>query len=175
MAFVATLWPYMVPLYVVYLSEYIMQAGAWSAIGFPPESKAARDQFYKLANLCYQGGVFISRSSGLVVQLSVGWLWLMPLLQALLLAFFILDALYMFWYDWSILPLCVVAGLLGGTVYVQGFALISRETEPGKKELAMSAASMAGDIGVATADILGILVQGCIYRFHHLESATFHC
>eukprot|EP00961_Rhodomonas_salina_P089966 1209934-Rhodomonas_salina.1 len=25
MAFVATLWPYMVPLYVVYLSEYIMQ------------------------------------------------------------------------------------------------------------------------------------------------------
>ena len=51
---IAVLWKYMVPLFLVYFSEYAMQSGAWSAIGFPVSSKDARKDFYLKANLCYQ-------------------------------------------------------------------------------------------------------------------------
>lgn len=45
----------------------------------------------------YQVGVFISRSSGLLLPPSRGLLWLMPALQCALLTFFVLDAVYHFW------------------------------------------------------------------------------
>jgi type IV secretory pathway VirB6-like protein len=51
-----------------YFAEYAMQSGAWAAIGFPESDSDARGQFYTYANWCYQGGVFISRSSGLLFQ-----------------------------------------------------------------------------------------------------------
>ncbi len=48
--FLASLWPYTVPLLVVYVSEYALQSGAWSSIGFPTQSRAARRTFYDYAN-----------------------------------------------------------------------------------------------------------------------------
>lgn len=39
--------PYVVPLIVVYFSEYAIQAGAWAAIGFPIHDEAARKSFCK--------------------------------------------------------------------------------------------------------------------------------
>jgi len=59
--FVAGLWPITVPLLVVYVAEYALQSGVWSAIGFPVRSSHARDEFYGYANWCYQLGVFASR------------------------------------------------------------------------------------------------------------------
>ena len=47
---VLRLWPYMIPLFVVYAAEYSLQAGTWTAIGFPVDDEAARDQFYKYSN-----------------------------------------------------------------------------------------------------------------------------
>lgn len=58
-----------------------MQTGTWSAIGFPVSSADARQRFYEYANLCYQGGVFVSRSSGMVVRLSPLMLWSLPAVQ----------------------------------------------------------------------------------------------
>ncbi len=55
----ASLWPFTVPLFVVYVSEYAMQSGAWASIGFPVKSKQARDRFYLWSNWLYQVGVFI--------------------------------------------------------------------------------------------------------------------
>ena len=46
---VLSLWPYMVPLFFVYLAEYAMQSGTWAAIGFPVENEEARDKFYEYA------------------------------------------------------------------------------------------------------------------------------
>jgi len=65
--FIAGLWPYMVPLFLVYWSEYSIQAGAWSTVAFNPSQISdhnARDKAYKYLNLLYQCGVFFSRSSG---------------------------------------------------------------------------------------------------------------
>jgi hypothetical protein len=74
------------------------QAGAWSAIGFPVQSDAARAEFYSYANWTYQAGVFVSRSSGMLFQASRMQLWAMPVCQAGLLAFFVLDSVYEWWY-----------------------------------------------------------------------------
>lgn len=58
-----------------------MQTGTWSAIGFPITSINARRRFYEYANWCYQGGVFVSRSSGMIVRLSPLMLWSLPAIQ----------------------------------------------------------------------------------------------
>ena len=34
------LWPYMVPLFVVYTAEYAMQSGTWAAMGIPSVQSA---------------------------------------------------------------------------------------------------------------------------------------
>lgn len=129
------LWPFMVPLFVVYFSEYAMQSGVWSAIGFPISSETARNQFYAYGNWTYQVGVFVSRSSGMLWKADMRALWTMPMLQFLLLIFFLLDAYYMWWYNWALLTLCFIAGLFGGAVYVGGFSLMTELVEPSLKEV----------------------------------------
>ena len=62
----------MVPLVLVYWAEYAIQAGAWTAFALPPgdlHDGAARQRAYELLNLCYQVGVFFSRSSGNMIVL----------------------------------------------------------------------------------------------------------
>ena len=51
------------------------------------------------------------------------------------------------------------AGLLGGAVYVNAFTLISKDVEPEYKEFSLSAASLGDSLGIAFADVFGILLQ----------------
>lgn len=48
--FVLTLWPYMVPLFVVYAAEYALQSGVWTSIGFPVDDAEERAVFYQFSN-----------------------------------------------------------------------------------------------------------------------------
>ena len=106
----ASFWPYMVPLFTVYAAEYALQAGTWTAIGFPVDSQEARDQFYEYSNWTYQAGVFLSRSSGTVYQASMAVFWLMPILQCINLVFFSVVAATHFWYNYTLLILCFYVG-----------------------------------------------------------------
>lgn len=170
--FIATLGPYIVPLTVVYFAEYTMQTGVWSAIGFPVDSAEARARFYSAAGLAYQTGVFVSRSSGVLFQATRGVLYLMPALQTLLLAFFIAVSALHFWYNWSLLVLCLAAGLLGGGVYVNAYTLLSRETPASHVELALAAVSVGDTAGVMLADCVGLVLQGCLYSINRLPGAA---
>ncbi|ETP54705.1 hypothetical protein F442_00654 [Phytophthora nicotianae P10297] len=174
MKFIMTLGPYIVPLTTVYLAEYTMQTGVWSAIGFPVDSKEARASFYSSAGLAYQAGVFISRSSGVLFQATRPILYLMPALQVLLLGFFTFVAATHFWYNWGLLSLCFVAGLLGGGVYVNAFTLLSKEIPTSHVELALSAVSVGDTVGVMLADCAGLFLQGCLYSINHLPGATIN-
>ena len=164
-----SLWPFMVPLFLVYFAEYAMQSGVWAAMGFPVDSENARNNFYEYSNWMYQLGVLVSRSSGMFWKADMKALWGMPLLQVMLLLFFILDAYYQFWYDWSLLTLCFVVGLLGGAVYVNGFALISEKVPPQLKEFSLSAASIADSLGIAFSNVAGIFIQKAIYNYHGIS------
>ena len=167
--FTIALWPFMIPLIVVYFAEYAMQSGVWAAIGFPITSENARNQFYSYSNWMYQGGVLVSRSSGLLWKADMKALWLMPTCQVGILIFFTLDAFYMWWYDWSLLILCFIVGLFGGGVYVGGFALVAETVDPNLKEFSLSAASLGSDIGVAFSNIAGIFIQKSIYNYHDIS------
>jgi len=164
-----SLWPYMVPLFLVYFAEYAMQSGVWAAMGFPVHNSNARDKFYEYSNWMYQAGVLVSRSSGTVWRANMTSLWVMPFLQVTLLLFFVLDAYYMFWYDWSILIACFVVGLLGGAVYVNGFSLIAENVRPHLKEFSLSAASIADSVGIALSNVAGIFIQRALYDYHGLS------
>jgi battenin len=102
-------------------------------------------------------------------------LWIMPVLQCLLLVFFSVDAVLHVWWNWSLLILCFLAGLLGGAVYVNSFTLMSREVEPSLKEFSLSAACVADSFGIAAADLTAIFIQGCLFKLQGLEGAAFSC
>jgi hypothetical protein len=172
---VLRLWPYTVPLFAVYFAEYAMQSGAWTAMGFPVTDMTARHTFYVYANWSYQVGVFASRSSGTLWQAKRGALWIMPAMQVGMLAFFLANAVEKWWYNWSLLAPCFFTGLLGGAVYVNAFTLISREVEPRLREFSLAAASVADGLGVALADVSGVLIQGCLFKANGLPGADFKC
>lgn len=124
---------------------------------------------FTASNWMYQAGVLVSRSSGLLYQASLPQLQVMPVLQLGLLIFFLLDAYYQFWYSYSLLPLCFCVGLLGGAVYVNGFALISEKVPPHLKEFSLSTASIADSVGIAFANVAGIFIQKALYDYHDLS------
>lgn len=172
---VTSLWPYMVPLFVVYFAEYAMQSGTWAAIGFPLHDEHARHQFYVLANWCYQAGVFLSRSAGMLWNASMTAIWIMPAAQLGFLFFFTSNAVVQFWWNWGLLLPCFVTGLLGGSVYVQGFSAIEQDVQPSHREFALAAASVADSFGVALADIVGVVIQGCLFHLNDLDGADYPC
>ena len=176
---VASLWRYTVPLVVVYFAEYVCQAGVWAAVGFPSPSNARdRDRFYKAANWCYQAGVFVSRSSGSVLQVSLPWLCAMPTLQAGLLAFFATIAAIgpaSPLYGWWLLAPAVVVGLMGGGTYVNAFTLLAATSPPATRELSLGAASVADSVGIAAAAATAMMVQGCLFARHGVAGAAFKC
>ena len=167
---ILSLWPFMLPLFAVYLSEYAMQSGAWAAIGIPNVHSADdRKSFYKIANWSYQIGVFFSRSSGTFWPIGYKGLCIMPTLQCLFLAFFWANAAMQWWNDWGLIVPCFVTGLLGGAVYVGAFSLIADEIPKGKhRDFALTSASVADSIGIICADLLGIAIQQQLYNFHHI-------
>ena len=169
------LWKYTIPLFTVYFAEYAMQSGVWPSIGFPVEEETSRHTFYVYSNWAYQAGVFVSRSSGTLWQASHAMLWAMPVMQFCFMVFFILTSMFKFWYSWSLLVPCLCTGLLGGAVYVNAFTLISQDVMPQHKELSLAAASVADSSGIAIADVAGILIQGCLFKWNNLPGADFTC
>ena len=172
---VLSLWPYTIPLFTVYAAEYMLQAGVWSAIGFPVTSATARAQFYHYSNWAYQTGVFISRSSGNLWSASLPILWLMPFLQVINLYFFWFDSIHQFWYNYYLLLPCLFAGLLGGGVYVQGYSRVNKDLPMEQREFAIASVGLADSLGIFLADILSLYIQSCIYQQNNLQGAVVDC
>jgi battenin len=176
---VLSLWPYMVPLFVVYAAEYALQAGTWSAMGFPLDEVEARDRFYEFSNWMYQAGVFVSRSSGTLFTAPIWLLWLMPGLQTCNLVLFCYVAGHA---DTSVLysPAILYAGafytgLMGGAVYIHGYQRICADLPLAHREFALSATSVAEGLGIVVADALGLVIQACLYQTNGLEGAMLAC
>ena len=111
----------------------------------------------------------------MVLQANMVVLWAMPTLQTALLLFFALEAIWLFWADYSILVLCFTAGLLGGAVYVNSFTLITKRIDHQYHEFSLAAASVADSIGIVIADIVGVFLQCYIYKSHDIPGASVSC
>ena len=169
--------PYVLPLIIVYWSEYAIQSGAWTAfaLGGPLASPAARTAAYQQLNLFYQVGVLISRSAGRLCTLSVLQLWVAAWLQVGMLVLFIADGAFQLWVGPSLVAPALVVGLLGGTVYVQSMLAIDRKLPRRMRELALATVSVGSPVGILLADASGLLVQWCLFRYHGLPIGDGWC
>ena len=116
----------------------------------------------------------MSRSSGTVFPLSRRVMQILPVMQMLLLIFFYLTAKYEGpWYDMTLLVPCFVVGLLGGGVYVNAFTHLAKDIpeEGGMREVAMGAASVADSFGIMLSNVIGLIMQSCLYREHNIDGA----
>lgn len=170
-----SLYPYIIPLFLVFAAEYTMQAGTWTAIGFPITDVKARNDFYFAANWTYYAGVFVSRSSGTLFTAPMWLLWLMPILQCINVAFFWIVAAHHVFYNWWLLIGCFYTGLLGGAVYVHGFTRICIDLPKEHTEFALSATSVGECFGILAADVCGLFLQSCLYAINGLSGAAVVC
>eukprot|EP00924_Labyrinthula_sp_SR-Ha-C_P013622 snap_masked-scaffold_5-processed-gene-8.59-mRNA-1 protein AED:0.04 eAED:0.04 QI:0/-1/0/1/-1/1/1/0/442 len=163
---------YMFPLFLVYAAEYTLQSGVWASIGFPINSMEARNSFYLRSNFLYQLGVFFSRSSAIILPLSLRAITLLPWIQVFLLILFTGATMSQgFFFNPFILTfLSFCSGLIGGAVYVNAFNLISvdEEINPSLREFSIAAATVADTVGIITADVLGLIFQGCLYGWNKI-------
>jgi len=176
---VLSLWPYMIPLFVVYAAEYALQSGTWTAIGFPLENMEARDRFYEFSNWAYQAGVFVSRSSGTLFTAPMSLLWLMPALQFANLGLYTYVASHpnfsAVYRPGVLYGGALYTGLLGGAVYIHGYKRICLDLPVAHREFSLSATSVAEGIGVLVADAVGLVIESCLYKVNKLEGALFSC
>lgn len=84
-------------------------------------------------------------------------------------------SIHHFLYNYSLLVFCFFAGLLGGSVFVQGFSRISIDMPMEKKELAIASAVVSMNFGILTADVLSLFIQSCIYGKNGIEGAVATC
>lgn len=135
--------------------------------------------------------VFLSRTFGGFLRLSQRQLWLLPLGQGTLLAGFVASPFLFGALGRSAgigssfapppvppsLLFAFATGLLGGLGYVATFTLLA-ESIPHVplRALSLAATSVADSAGIALADGVSVVVQGCLFRAGGFASqATFKC
>jgi len=163
-------WTVLIPLVIVYLSEYAMMSGVWSSMGFPLSDTSARGKFYKYSNFFYQLGVLISRASGFYIKGGVKSMWMVGTLQLTMLVMFFINCLpqvHLWWNNTILIP-CAIAGLAGGFTYVNAFRLVSLRTEPNYKELVSTAACSFVDVGICLGEALGFGIQAYLFYANKL-------
>jgi battenin len=165
MAAALRLHEYMIPLFMVYFFEYLINTGVNPAIDFPDMK---RTQFYTAAGLTYQCGVFLSRSSRGCLPISK--LWPMGTLQMVNLAFFILQA----YTDvvpsaWLMLLVVLWVGFLGGAGYVNTYAEATKRVPSEYREFAIGVISIADSIGIVLAATCSLTLE-CMIMEHRYGS-----
>lgn len=161
--------PFMLPLLLVYISEYTINLGVAPTLLFPlPDTPfTSYRAFYPTYSAIYQLGVFISRSSTPFIRIHA--LYPPSLLQILNLLVLTLHALFPFLPNvYFVFAVVFWEGLLGGAVYVNTFAEIRERFEKGEngeREFSLGAVSVSDSGGICVAGFLSIGVEVGICRW----------
>jgi len=171
--FIVKLWPYMVPLFLLYWWQYSIQVGAWSTVAFNPSQISdhnARDKGYKHLNLSYQCAVFLARSCGSYLKANLCVLWILPVLQLGFLIFFIFNAAgENFVKGWILLVPAFCVGFIAGYFYVNAFCMLTYRLPKKFHEFALFSASQANSIGIMAANICSLYIQWCLFKANSIE------
>lgn len=161
------LFPYMLPLLLVYVAEYTINQGVSPTLLFPLESSPFTEfrDFYPMYGFLYQLGVFISRSS--IAFIRIRHLYLPSFLQVGNLILLTLHA--MFFFIPSVYVVFIVIfweGLLGGAVYVNTFAEIMENIPASEREFSLGATSVSDSAGICLAGLIGLSIEPrlCAYQ-----------
>ncbi|CAG8975481.1 hypothetical protein HYALB_00004799 [Hymenoscyphus albidus] len=159
--------PYMLPLFLVYVGEYTINQGVTPTLIFPLPStpfKAYRS-FYPFYALLYQLGVFVARSSTPFIRLHQ--LYPPTFLQILNLILLLTHSMY-FWIPSVYLVFLIIfwEGLLGGAVYVNTFAEIMEKVPEGEREFSLGATSVSDSAGICVAGFIGVGLEPWLCEFN---------
>ncbi|KAI0966096.1 Batten's disease protein Cln3 [Xylaria arbuscula] len=184
----ALFFPYMLPLFLVYVAEYIINQGVSPTCKpirrkrpfsflhqsccmlFPLESSPFSElrDFYPMYGFLYQLGVFISRSS--IAFLRIHQLYTPSLFQVANLLLLILHSLFNFIPNvYVVFAIVFWEGLLGGGVYVNTFAEIMENVPHEDREFSLGAASVSDSAGICVAGFVSMIVEVwlCEYQVSH--------
>ena len=77
----------------------------------------------------------------------------------------------MWLYNYTLMIPCFLVGLIGGSIYVGMFSLLSElEGEsPATREFNLTATSLGDSIGIILSNIAGIFIQKSIYAYHGIH------
>lgn len=152
--------PFMVPLFLVYISEYIINQGISPTLLFPIEEMPFtkyRDAYVTYGTL-YQLGVFVSRSSSSFLK--IRRVYIPSLLQALNLAIFTYQSIYVIIPNvYLVMLLVFYEGLLGGASYVNTFMLVSETVPLQDREFAMGSVGVSDSGGVVCAGLISMWLE----------------
>ncbi|XP_035770428.1 battenin [Neolamprologus brichardi] len=151
------LWRFVLPLGVVYLTEYFINQGLMELLFFHNIflTHAAQYRWYQTL---YQLGVLLSRSS--LRWVKIRKVWILSVLQTLNAVFLLLAVRYLFLPTvWLVFAFILYEGLLGGAAYVNTFHFISEETEDRHREFSMAAASVGDSLGITVAGLISLPVH----------------
>lgn len=148
---------YMIPLFVVYYSEYLINQGVAPTITFKRGAIKGK-QAYVYYQFLYQAGVFVSRSS--VKIFHIRRVWIPSALQCVNLVILLIDAYFRLIPNIFIVFVIIFwEGLLGGAAYVNSFYNISIEVQPEFKEFSLGVASVADSMGITLSGLTSSFLQ----------------
>jgi battenin len=152
-------------LHSVYFFEYVIITAFADTMGLKMKRKygdnsIAIKEFYVILNVCYQIGVFISRSSLRFIKIKrVG---ILTGLQAFNFILMMINSKYMLIESlWVLCPIFIFVGLMGGGSYVNVLhCILELETlDKTERESAMSLSLFFNDLGILNASILSIILS----------------
>jgi len=109
---------YMIPLFIVYYAEYLINQGLFELLYF--KDTFSHKVQYRWYSVTYQAAVFISRSS--VELIKIKQLWIFPICQLAVLAFLLSEVFLQYIPSIAIVFVVIfLEGLFGGGCYVNAF------------------------------------------------------
>lgn len=157
---------YMLPLTLVYFTEYTINQGVAPTMLFELEQTpfdTFRDIYVAYGTL-YQIGVFISRSSGSFIKFDK--LYLMGFLQSVNLIACIFQSIYMFIPNiWIVFLLIFYEGLLGGAAYVNTFMKVSEQVPLQDREFALGCVGISDSFGIVLAAGISLYIEPALCKF----------
>jgi battenin len=150
---------YMLPLGLVYYFEYTINHGLFELL--ETHSLLSKAELYRWYNFMYQFGVFISRSSMVLIKFNC--LWLMAVLQGINLVFMIFESIYSF-SGQALVHLIVIfwEGLIAGGAYVNTFRRIADEVPKKQSEFSMSITAFNDAASISLAGLTAIPIHNTI-------------
>lgn len=164
----------MLPLLVVFVSEYVINQGVAPTLLFPLYTTPFNNfrAFYPAYNAIYQVGVFISRSSTPFFR--VHHLYLPALLQMVNLAILTTHSLFNYIPSvWIIFAIIFWEGLLGGLVYVNTFAEIADRVPEEEREFSLGATTVSDSAGICIAGFLSMPWEMLLCRYQMIHGREY--
>ncbi|KAF7639282.1 Battenin [Meloidogyne graminicola] len=160
---------FMIPLALVYFSEYFINQGLLELLVFNCNNSfnLSPMQQYRWYQVFYQTGVFISRSSIKFFPIRSTLLPILAILQiinALLLFFESLNGLTHLPHILLLMLIIFYEGLLGGSAYVNTFSAIHRTVSKANREFCISFATISDSLGIVLAGFSSIYAHNFICK-----------